>query len=170
MRPHRAEVLWEGFVAGVLGYATVAAFFGVFNMVEGRSFFFTAALLGEALIGPVVPPGEVSVTAGPVLAYNGVHLLAFLIIGIGAAWLVIFAEEHPGLWYVVFFLFLAGFFFSVALVLLYASPVAEAMPWGSVLGANAAAALAMGGYLLKAHPRVWRDSWQERDPERAGGG
>lgn len=166
MRPHRAEVLWEGFVAGLLGYATVAVFFGVFNLVEGRSFFFTAALLGEALIGPVVPAGELRVSVGPVLAYNGIHLLAFLAIGTVAAWLVIFAEEHPGAWYLVFFLFLAGFLFSVVLVLLYAAPVADAMPWGSVLGANAAAGLAMGGYLTRAHPRVWRQARGERDPGR----
>lgn len=146
--PKRRFLGW-GIVAGVVGYATVALLFGIFNLFAGRSFFFTAALLGQMVLGPVVPPDELVVSALPVLIYNALHFVAFVVIGTVAAALLTLAERMPKAGHLVFFLFLVGFLFSVALILLFAAPVAEAMPWGSVFAANAAAGLTMGIVLVR---------------------
>lgn len=159
----RERVVWEGFVAGLIGYAAVALLFGVVNVVQGRSFFHTAALLGSALVGG----GEagVSVTAAPVLAYNGLHLLIFLVLGLVAAWLVLETERHPEIWYLVFFVFLAGFMLNLTLFLLYTAPLPEGLPWGTMVLANLLAAVAMGLYLRGAHPRLWAEVREHGDPE-----
>lgn len=165
MRPERSRVLVEGLVAGLVGYAAVALFYAVVNVWAGRSPFFTVALLGSALVerpGGVV---GVEVTAPAVIAYNGMHLFVFLAIGFGAAWLLFEAERYPRFWYPVFFLFVAAFVYSLAAVLVFAAPVAESAFWWSVAGANLAAALAMGVYLWRAHPRLWRELREHADPE-----
>lgn len=165
MKPERARILVEGLIAGLIGYVAVALFYGVVNVLSGRSPFFTAALLGAGLVehpGGVV---AVEVTAPAVIAYNGVHLVAFLAIGFGAAWLLFEAERYPRFWYPVFFLFIAAFVYSLAAILVFAAPVADVAFWWSVASANVAAALAMGVYLWQAHPRLWRKVCEHADPE-----
>ena len=62
--------------------------------------------------------------------------------------------------------FLAAFFLSVVVIRIVAAPVVEQLPWGwTVVGVNLAAAVAMGIYLWKAHPRLWREVREHGDPE-----
>lgn len=165
MKPERARILVEGLIAGLIGYVTVALFYGVVNLLWGRSPFFTAALLGAALVEHPGGVAAVEVTAPAVIAYNGVHLVAFLAIGFGAAWLVFETERYPRFWYPVFFLFVAAFIYSLAAILVFAAPVADAAFWWSVAGANVVAAVAMGAYLWRAHPRLWQELREHGDPE-----
>ena len=161
----RGVVWWQGFVAGLIGYAGVAAFFGFANLVSGHSFFHTAALLGHTLLG--TDPGPDVVAAAPVFAYNGLHLLLFLAFGVTAAWLVEEAERHPPFWYLVFFAFLFGFFFDVALVTLFTIPLAaEAVPWGTIVAANLTAGIGMAAYLGRRHPGLLEAVEREGDPGR----
>ncbi|MFQ5690982.1 MAG: hypothetical protein ACE5HQ_12010 [Gemmatimonadota bacterium] len=157
MKPSRARVLQEGLVAGLIGYATIALFYFVVDIARGRPLFFTAALLGRTVSGGSGSAAEVVVAPGPVFAYNGIHLLAFLFIGLAVAWLVFELELHPVFWYVVFFLLLGGFFMSLVIMLAVAERLAELIPWWSVLGANLLTAAAMGMYLHAAHRRLWRE-------------
>ncbi|MBI4538509.1 MAG: hypothetical protein HY704_03225 [Gemmatimonadetes bacterium] len=165
MKAERARVLLEGLITGFIGYVVVALFYAVWNVLAGRSVFYTAALLGAKLVqgGPEATP--VAVTPPAVIAYNGIHLFVFLALGFVAAWLLFEAERYPRFWYPVFFLFIAGFIYSVAAVLVFAAPLAESSFWWSVAGANALAALAMGAYLRHAHPRLWRELREHGDPE-----
>ena len=165
----RAEVWWQGFVAGLIGYAVVALGFGFANLLAGESFFRTAALLGHTLLGSEPTSGTDAVSAAPVFAYNGVHLLLFLAFGFVASWLFEETERHPPFWYLVFFVFLVGFFFDVTLVTLFTLPMAaEAVPWWSIVSANLAAGLGMAAYLGRRHPGLLEAVEEKGDPGRPG--
>lgn len=151
MRRDAPPVLWQGFVAGLVGYAVVALVFAVANVIAGRSLFYTAALLGQALLGPTAAPDGGAVDPSSVLAYNGVHLVGFLVLGVAAAALVELLDRFPSLWLLTLFVFVAGFALQVGLVLLIAAPVAESISWESVLVANALAALGVGLVLAQWH-------------------
>lgn len=151
MRRDAPPVPWQGFVAGLVGYAVVALIFAVANVTAGRSPFHTAALLGQALLGPTAALDAGAVDPSAVLAYNGVHLVGFLVLGVAAAVLVELLDRFPSLWLLTLFVFVAGFALQVGLVLLIAAPVAESISWESVLVANALAALGVGLVLARWH-------------------
>ncbi|MEN8145908.1 MAG: hypothetical protein ABFS14_13295 [Gemmatimonadota bacterium] len=154
MKPDRARVLQEGFVAGLIGYAAVVVFFAAVNLLQGRSIFFTAEILGAPLVaGAERIPGTRAEAA--VLVYNGVHLLVFLLLGLLAAWLTLQTEKHPVFWYFALYIGMAGFFLSTAFVMVASMSVPD-LPWILALFANLAAGGAMGFYFAKAHPRLWR--------------
>lgn len=164
MRPDRARVLTEGLVTGFVGYLVVVLFYGVLNLLTGSGFFHTAAVLGQGLVageGAVPAAGE----AGAVLAFNGVHVLAFLVIGLVAAWLVMQTEKHPSLFIIVLFAGLAGLFITLGALYVAAAATAGELPFWSVVVANLLAGVGMGAYLLRAHPRLWAELRDGMDPE-----
>lgn len=161
MKPDRARVLVEGFIAGIIGYAAVALFFAVVNLVSGRSPFHTAAALGGALFYGVRGPAELVIEPGPILAYNGVHLVLSLLAGFVAAWLVFETERHHNLWYFLFFVFLAGFVYSLVAIGIVGAEIAELVSWWSVAVANLAWVIAMGGYLFLTHRGLVRELHEE---------
>lgn len=150
MRNDRAWVV-EGLVTGLIGYATVAAFFMAVDLGGGAGPFHTPAMLGGALFFGVREMGEVTPGPAPVIAYNGVHLLVSLAIGTGAAWLVFQTERNRPLWYIVFFIFLAGFIYSVVVVGVLAAELTPFLPWSLIVAANLVAGFTAGGYLWWRH-------------------
>lgn len=156
MKPERAQIWIQGLMAGLIGYAAVALFFAVVNLFAGRSPFHTPALLGSVLFYGLRDPAQLVIEPGPVLAYNGLHLVVFLMIGLVAAFLVFEAELHHYLWYIVFFLFLAGFLLSIAVVGALGAELARLLPWWSVLLGNLAWASAMAAYLWGTHRNLIR--------------
>ena len=80
----------------------------ILNLAGGEGVFHTAALMGSALFFGAGPAGEIVPGPGPVIAYNGVHMVVSLLIGLGAGWLVFQAEKNRPLWYIVFFIFLSS--------------------------------------------------------------
>ena len=60
MKAERERVLTEGLIAGFIGYATVIVVYGVVNLATGHSFFYTAALLGNAVLGTAGPTTDLS--------------------------------------------------------------------------------------------------------------
>jgi hypothetical protein len=154
MRPETGRVVSEGMVTGFLGYAAVVAFFAVVNLVAGRPPFHTAAVLGSALFWGVRDSAEAVAGPAPILAYNGIHLFVSLLIGLGAAWLVFQAERHRALWYAVFFIFLAGFIYSMAMMGVFAAEIAHLLPWAHIGFANLCAGIVAGVYLWRAHSRL----------------
>jgi hypothetical protein len=141
----------EGLVTGLIGYLTIVAVFGMLNVVSGEGLFHTAALLGSALFYGARDAGSLVSGPGPIIAYNGVHILISLLIGLGAAWLVFQAEKNRPLWYVVFFIFLAGFIYSVAVMGVFAAEMSDLLSWPLILFANLAAGFTAGGYLWWRH-------------------
>lgn len=154
MRAFGRRVLWEGLIAGVIGYAVVVLFFAVLNLIHGRSPFYTAALLGATLFYGLENPADLRVWAGPVLAYNGVHLLVFLILGIIAAWLTSEAERGPAFWYIGIILLLLLALHMSGIVLGFAATLHGALPIRAAAPAGALAGIAMMAYLWAAHPRL----------------
>jgi hypothetical protein len=154
MRPRTGRVLAEGIVTGLLGYAAVVAFFAVVNLVAGRPPLHTAAVMGSALFWGVRDSAEAVAGPAPILAYNGIHLVVSLVIGMGAAWLVFQAERHRALWYAVFFIFLAGFIYSVAMMGVFAAEIAQVLTWPLIVFANLCAGVVAGAYLWWAHSRL----------------
>jgi hypothetical protein len=147
----RRRLLIDGLVAGVIGYVVVAAFFALWNVARGFSPIYTAALLGEALFAGLRDPAAVTLDVGLVIAFNGIHMIAFLAFGFFAAWLVHETELHPEFWYLAFFLFLAATVLSYAAVLALTVLVGSLLsPW-LVVTSSLIAALAIAGYFVGAH-------------------
>jgi hypothetical protein len=152
MQEQRAAALGQGVIAGVIGYAVFVVFFAVANITAGQSAFHTAHLLGAALFNMGDP--AVGAQAAPVLAYNGIHLIAALIIGIVTSLLFLEVDLHPALWYVVMFIFVAGLLYTVAVGGIVAHQIAGAVTWGQVVAVNVLAGLFSGAYLFRVHPRL----------------
>lgn len=162
MRPERGRVLQEGLYVGLIGYATVAIVMGVVDLIMGRSFFYTPAVLGGALFGS---SGAVAVTPEVVFPYNGIHLLAFLGLGFLIAFLVHEVELHTMIWYFVFFAFLGLFFVSLFVIDALGHAGGSGVPWISVLVANLAAAATIGWFLHSRHRDLWLQMRDRTDPE-----
>jgi len=160
-----------GLIAGLIGYLTVAAFFAVINVISGQSIFHTAALYGSYLFYGLTDPAALEIAVGPVAAFNAVHLILFLILGIGVSWVFVLGERFPVMQYFLFALLLVvAFHLFVAMVLL-ARPIAGNGAWWRMGIASMAAAGAMGIYLLRAHPVLLQElkelPW-DRVPEESG--
>lgn len=158
-----ADVTWSGVLAGLVGYATVAVLVGIFDVVLGRSFFFTPSLLGEALFYGLSDPNAVVVWPGAVFAYNGVHLGAFLFTGIAGAWLVHLGEKGLELWFLGIVLFLLLGLHVLGVILLLTAPFRSVLPAWMILVPTVVGLAAVAATLGWEHPRfrhelaTWRD-------------
>lgn len=165
MNVRRQRLIADGFAAGLIGYALVVGFFVVFNVVVGRSPFHTAALIGEALFTGLRDPSAVTLAAGPILAFNGLHIGAYLFFGFFAAWLVYETELHPEFWYLAFFLFVGAVLLSFGAVLAVMALIGSPVPTWTVFVASLLAAVGMAGYLTVSHRgllRAVRDAQETR--------
>jgi hypothetical protein len=162
MKPERSRVLAEGLVAGLLGYVTIVVYFGLVNLASGRSFFHTAAELGSGMVGADAIGG---VEVGSVLAFNGIHLLAFLAIGLVAAWIIGETEKHPSLFVLLLFTAISVFLLAVAGFGMLEASIGRGPPLFSVAIADLLAAIVMSVYLFRAHPRLWGEIRDHADPE-----
>ena len=151
MKSERVEVLRQGMIAGLLGYAVVALFFAVFNLLAGRPALHTAAALGGVLFYGARDMSDASVGIGAALAYNGVHLLVFLGFGLLAAWLAEFAEHGPHFWYLGAVLLIVFAFHLLGLLLGVSTSLREAVPPWTLVVSGLLGCAAMAGYLLWNH-------------------
>lgn len=141
----------EGFIAGLLGAAGVAAWFLVVDSIAGRPFF-TPAVLGQALFWGLRDPAHASVTVPAVLGYTMVHIGGFVVVGVAAAAFAQGVESFPPILFLAVFavtVFEFGFFLLLALV---ARPLLGALTWWSVALGNAIAVVAMVYYFWRTHP------------------
>jgi hypothetical protein len=153
-------------IAGSIGYLTVVFIVSVMDVIGGQPLFSTPSMLGQILIGGFGDPTPGVVAAGPVLAFNGVHLLTFLLIGTVVAWLVFEVELHPVLWYGAFFALLCAGLLSFLVLSLVGEPHSGHLRSSELIVANALAAVAMGFYLHKAHPGLAARIREHGDPEQ----
>lgn len=152
MRQQTTVTLRGGLFAGLIGYFTIVVFFVVLNLIAGRSPFYTAALFGSAMFFGLRDAAQLVITPPPVLAFNMVHAVVMLAVGFLASWLVAQSERYPLSQYAVLVaLIFVGFHLFVAVVL-FAMPLLGALGWVQLAVASAAAAIAMGWYLLRIHP------------------
>jgi len=144
----------QGLLAGLIGFGTIAGVFAIVDLVSGRSPFYTAAVLGNALFYGVQDPSFVTVSIGAVLGYSMVHLVVFLVFGMAAAALATLADRGLQLWFVALFFFIFISFHLYAAAQAVAAPMREALPGALVWGAGVAASLVMAAYLIRVHPRM----------------
>ena len=150
------RVYQEGIIAGILGGLTVAVWFLVVDLVQGRPLY-TPTVLGTALFGRGTWPTTLE-TLPPslemVAMFTWVHLLAFAVIGVVVSRLIVMAEANPGLGFgfVLLFVILEACF--TAAVMIVAAPVLRALTWPAILVANLLAAAVMTGYFWFRHPTM----------------
>jgi hypothetical protein len=150
-------ILTGGLAAGLIGYVTVVVVVGALNVVMGRSLFHTAAMFGSAMFYGLDDPTTLQISAGPVLAYNMVHVLTFLAVGFLASWLVSLAEQFPAAQYFILVALVFIAFHLFVALLLFAGPLLGGSAWIVVLIGGVAAAVTMGWYLLKTHPLLQQE-------------
>lgn len=160
MPAHRAPFLREGLVAGLLGYVAVAAVFVVLNVSQGLSPVHTPQLLGEALLGGRMDPVE---PWAAILAFNGLHLLVTLVLGVAMAFLAFRAElDHALGMGLLFFVVAVGgwvpiFFGAVTVEFLHA------LRWPEVLLGSVTGAIATLGYLGWSHRELLNQLFREAE-------
>ncbi len=124
------RILREGFIAGCIGAAAVAVWFLVVDVINGQPFF-TPAMLGSAVFWGATGSEHVVVEPGRIFGYTMTSTLFLVIVG--------------------FCFFEVGFYILVALL---AKPLLGYLAWWNVAIGNGLAALAMGYYLWREHPRI----------------
>lgn len=143
----------EGFIAGVIGAASVAIWFLIVDTIAGKPFF-TPAMLGSAVFWGESDPSEIVVAFPRIVGYTMFHVIAFLVVGMLAALLTYEIELFPTTLFlavVAFAVFEVGFYIVVAVL---AAPLLGALAWYNVAIGNAIAAGGMGYYLWQAHPKL----------------
>jgi hypothetical protein len=146
------KVVGDGLAAGVVGFATVVAFFLVVDALAGRPLLYTPALLGGALFYDVTSPAEVAVALGPVLRYSLAHLAVFVVIGVLAAGLASIAARYRHAWYLGLNLFLLVIAHASGVVMALTESLQGVVSAWLVAGATGVSAVTMAAYLLWANP------------------
>lgn len=151
MRNH--SILREGAVAGIIGATVVAVWFLVVDMVSNE-LFHTPDLLGRSVLsifGSTADDSRFMVVS----LYTLFHYGAFILAGMLAV-----AVVHAGLRessvlagaLILFVAFELGFYGMMAL--LSQSDAIGSLAWYQIGLANLLAAVAMGTYLWRTHPRL----------------
>lgn len=150
--PH--PLLRDGVIAGIIGATCIAVLFFVVDLTTGH-LLLTPAVLGRALVSIFAPNVSPDHTAGFVIAYTIFHYAAFIVVGIIASMIVYTAYREPSILvgFVVLFAFVEVGFYGLVALLSQATPLG-AFAWYDVMIGNVVAALAMGIYLWRMHPRV----------------
>ena len=144
----QSRIMRDGLVAGLIGAGSVALWFLVVDLIAGRAFF-TPAVLGSAVFWGLRDPATVVVSLQPVLAYTAVHILAFVIVGAAASFMIAEVEKDAGVvWLLVefFVVFEIGFYGAVALLF---TPLLAELAWINVAIGNSIAATVMGTYFWR---------------------
>ena len=150
-----SDVYVEGLVAGLIGAATIAVWFFILDLYNGRPFY-TPNVLGAALSlsGGVRESATVPISMEFVLFYSFIHGLVFCVIGGLAAKLLSLAERDLNYGFGILLLFIIFEFGFVAATIVFAEPVLQALTLPAVLLGNLLAAGAMAVYFRRNHPEL----------------
>ena len=150
----------DGIAVGVIGYAAVALFYAAFDVLAARGPLHTVNMLGQAVFrglrDPAVLQFPLELDALAIFAYNALHLVLALVIGLTVTTLVAFGERNPVRRNLARALIAAGFAVTVIVVGLLTAPMRPVLPWWSIVVANALAVLLAGSYLVRRHPGLGR--------------
>jgi hypothetical protein len=150
------RTLQDGLVVGLIAYASVAVFYGAFDLLASRGTLYTVDLLGKAVFRGLRDTAVLQFPVEPDLTsifwYNGLHLLLSLAIGIVVTTLVDAAERDPSHSRLILSAIVGGFVVTVAFVSLATEEMRPLLPIWSIVFANAFASLLAGLYLLRRRP------------------
>lgn len=156
MRKTTAGILQDGAIGGFIAYGLISVYFALLNLLAGKSAWSTLEALSTGLFAGTNP--------GQMIAFNGVHLTVFILLGIIAAFMIQEVELHPAFWYVVFFTSIVGFMLGYVLLSLVAAALADLSPVTVAIG-NVLAAVGMGIFLFWRHPQMSRAVREELERE-----
>lgn len=146
----------EGLAVGLIAYASVALFYGLFDFVAARGWFYTVDRLGRAVFRDVRDPATLVLPSAPdltgILWYNALHLVLSLVIGLVVVRLIHRAEDHPDQGRLMLGLIVLGYLATVLVAGLLSAPMRPVLPWWSIVLANALASLLAGLYLVARAP------------------
>ena len=155
-----SRTLRDGLIVGLIGYFSVAALYGAFDLIAARGAMYTVDLLGKSVFRGLRDPAVLGLPMEPdvtaIFWYSGLHLLIALTIGVIVVRLVEQADRQPSQARMVLFTIVAGFVVTIVAVGLLTSPLRPVLPWWSIVVANALAVLLAGTYLLWKRPDTWR--------------
>jgi hypothetical protein len=158
--PMSTRTLRDGLIVGLIAYAAVALFYGVFDLLAGRGLFETVDLLGRAVFRGVrgrellVHSPAVDFTA--VFWYNGLHLAISLAMGLVVVRLVDHAARNPGRSHLMLFAAVFALALTTIAVGIFTRGLRPVVPWWSIVIANWLAMLAAGSYLLSRRRTLWQ--------------
>jgi hypothetical protein len=153
----------EGVLAGIIGATVVAVFFFFIDALQGQPLH-TPSLLGSVLFLGQTAEDVTAINPTIVFAYTGVHVLLFLVAGVGVAWMVSQFDRNPQFAFILVLVFLLFQAVVFGLEVSMVPSLVGALGAGIVAVANILAAVAMFAYLLRLHPeamRQLRESWQD---------
>lgn len=149
----------DGVAVGLIGYATVAIFYSLFDLLAARDPLYTVNMLGRAVFrglrDPAVLQFPLSLDTRAVFLYNALHLGLALAIGLTVAVLVAVGDRTPERRRKVRLIIAAGFVVTVAVVGLLTGAMRPVLPWWSIVVANALSTLLGAVYLLAKRPGLW---------------
>jgi hypothetical protein len=137
----------DGLMAGIIGAAVIAIWFLFLDTVSGLPFY-APTVLGTALfLGPedLASTEPVQLSLNLTLMYTWVHVLAFVMLGEIAAYLLFLTGQNPNLGFCIFLFTLLELGF-VGTVFVFAEPVLDQLAWPAVMLGNLLAAAAMTCY------------------------
>lgn len=150
----------EGIIVGLIGFATVALFYAVFDLLAARGVLYTVNLLGMAVFRGLRDPSvltlPVQLDTGAIVLYSLVHLALAIAIGWFVVRLVWAAEHEPPRAPLVTAIIIGGFVITVLLVGWLSRPIRPVLPWWSIMTANLLSMILAGWYLLHHHPGLWQ--------------
>ena len=160
-----SQILEDGFFCGVLGAGIVALWYLVLDSIAGRPLY-TPSLLGTFLFKGPVDMATVTVQPEIVAWYTAVHFLAFLGVGMVAAWLAAHFERFPAVGIAILFLFVIfeTSFFIFALTV--GKHLLGTLGMWTIAVANLLAAAGMAFFLHRRHPSALRNMqqiWEDQE-------
>lgn len=154
--PVRARDLRDGVVVGLIAYAAVAAFYSLFDLLAARSAFHTVNVLGRVMFRGVRDAAALqspSPIDGPaIFAYDGVHLVLSLLIGVIVVQLASAGERHPGLARPMALVIVTGFVVTIFAIAQLSAGIRPLLPLWSIVVANSLAVVLAGAWLLSRRP------------------
>lgn len=150
----------DGLVVGLIAYAVVAVFYGVFDVLAARGPLYTVNVLGQTVFGTLRSPEALQLPLQldwtAIFWYNALHLVVSLAIGQLVLALIDLAERDPGRSGFAFTILFAGFVVTVVGVGVGTAPIRGVLPWWSIVVANAVAVVVGAGYVIARRPGAWR--------------
>ena len=162
--------LAEGVLVGVAGALVVAAWFLVFDALQGEPFR-TPTLLGAALFDRVAHASSVSTSLSLVARYTLVHGAVFIVFGFALVGLFTIADREPRFLFAIFMLLCCFQVAFICVAFVTAEWLLDPVPWPAIVVGNLLATVGMLAVLLPRHRPAWRPyarAWsgdsRERDP------
>jgi hypothetical protein len=149
------RLLREGIIGGLIGATLVAVWFLIYDAARGAPFR-TPTLLGSAALQGVQNPQAVPGSTGLVVQYTVLHGVAFALVGILIAFLIVSAQRQPGFLLMLVIALLCFEVFFLAVVVWLARPVLDDVAWWAILLANVLAAGGMLAYFFVGHRALGR--------------